>query len=66
MKGKGFEVVAKDASGKVVADRPVNTRNDGHGWAKNYTDESRGVHCGAKEATFYVDGKPEVTYHSKK
>jgi len=60
MEHGGFEVVVKDSEGKVVIDRPVNNTSNGHGWARNYTE---GQFNAEREATFYIDGKPQVTYY---
>ncbi|MEK6904521.1 MAG: hypothetical protein AABW87_02920 [Nanoarchaeota archaeon] len=62
MKGKGFEVIVKDLEGRVVIDRSVNNINDGHGWARNYAE---GEFNAGREATFYIDGRPKVTYHGR-
>ena len=61
MKNKGFEVKVTRKDGSTY-DRPVNTRADGDGWAKNYVDGTLGER--AQSATFFVDGKPQVTYHN--
>jgi len=62
MEGEGFEVVVKDKSGKVTIDRHVNNIRDGQGWAENYT---KGSFPAGSEATFYIDGKPQVTYYNQ-
>jgi len=63
MEGKGFEVIVKDEKGNVTIDRHVNNISDGEEWAKTYT-KGRLFNTG-KEATFYIDGKPQVTHYSK-
>ena len=60
MNGKGFEVLVKDGSGKIIIDRPVGSIRDGNIWAKDYT---KGEFSEGKEATFYIDGEPKITYY---
>ena len=60
MKGKGFEVLVKDGSGKIIIDRAVGSIIDGKIWAKDYT---KGEFSEGKEATLYIDGKPQITYY---
>jgi len=58
MKNRGFEVVARNGKGKVIIDRSVNDISDGRGWGESYAESGL-------NATFYVDGKPQITYHQK-
>lgn len=58
MENKGFEVVSRDSKRNIVIDRKVNNISDGHWWAKIYAEKHDLI------STFYIDGKPVVTYHS--